>query len=129
MVCDSQRTKPSSSMVGTRPVGFMRRYSGVLFTPNCMPASIRSYLSPSSSATQSAFFTFTELTRPQIFSMRTLLSKSDGLAVAARVADRQVAALQLPKHLRAAELVVVVDVDDAVAAALQLLEGGGREAV
>src|SRR6266850_6646028 len=71
MLCDSHSVKPSSSMVGTRPVGFMRRYSGVLFTPCSMPASTRSYLRPSSSAAQSAFLTFTELTRPQIFNMTT----------------------------------------------------------
>src|SRR5207249_7321306 len=69
MLCDSHSTKPSSSMVGTSPVGFILRYSGVLLTPNCMPASMRSYFSPSSSAAQSAFFTFTELVLPQILSI------------------------------------------------------------
>src|SRR6185503_1701914 len=69
MVCDSHSTKPSSSIVGTSEFGFIFMYSGVLVTPNCMPASVRSYLSPSSSATHSAFFTLTELILPQIFSM------------------------------------------------------------
>src|SRR3954468_5853240 len=69
MVCDSQSTKPSSSMVGTSEFGFIFRYSGVLVTPNCMPASTRSYLRPSSSTHHSAFFTLTELVRPQILSM------------------------------------------------------------
>src|SRR5882672_9394367 len=69
MLCDSHSTKPSSSMVGTSPVGFILRYSGVLLTPNCMPASMRSYFRPSSSAAHSAFFTLTELVLPQILSM------------------------------------------------------------
>ena len=69
MECDSHRMKPSSSMVGTRPFGFILRYSGVLTTPNCMPASMRSYSRPSSSRHQSAFFTLTEFVRPQIFSI------------------------------------------------------------
>ena len=70
MECDSHRTKPSSSMVGTSPVGFMARYCWVLLTPNWRPASMRSYFRPSSSAAQSAFFTLTELMRPQIFSIQ-----------------------------------------------------------
>src|SRR6267142_584996 len=69
MVCDSQRMKPSSEIVGTSEFGFIFRYSGVLVTPNCMPASTRSYLRPSSSTHQSAFFTLTELVLPQIFSI------------------------------------------------------------
>src|SRR6185436_18643326 len=77
MVCDSHSTKPSSSSVGTSEFGFIFRYSGVLVTPNCMPASVRSYLRPSSSAAQSAFFTLTELTRPQIFSIGTSESGTD----------------------------------------------------
>src|SRR4051812_31204572 len=124
MVCDSQSTKPSSFIVGTSPVGFMVRYSGVLLTPNCSPASMRPYLRPSSSTAQSAFFTLTELTRPQIFSIdpRRQASESHRLAVAPWIAGDEVSAVQLPDCLAAAELVVVVDRDDAVAAALQLLE-------
>src|SRR5438045_9248390 len=77
MVCDSHRMKPSSSIVGTSEFGFIFRYSGVLVTPNCMPASTRWYLRPSSSTHHSAFFTLTELVLPQIFSIsprRVLLS-------------------------------------------------------
>src|SRR5688572_30947385 len=117
MVWDSHRTKPSSRIVGTRPVGFMPRYSGVLFTPNCMPASMRSYFRPSSSAAHSTFFTLTELTRPQIVSIASA-SESCRLSVAARVARAEIAPVELPQELRAAELVVVVDGDDAVAARL-----------
>src|SRR5947207_5965267 len=69
MVCDSHRTKPSSSIVGTSEFGFICMYSGVFVTPCSMPASVRSYLRPSSSAAQSAFLTFTELVRPQIFNI------------------------------------------------------------
>src|SRR6266480_127870 len=77
MLCDSHSTKPSSSMVGTSPVGFILRYSGVLLTPNCMPASMRSYLTPSSSRAQSAFFTLTEFVLPQILSMVSPESGTD----------------------------------------------------
>src|SRR5260221_6272092 len=84
-----------------------------------MPASMRSYLSPSSSAAQSAFLTLTELTRPQIFSMS---SEPYGLSIPTRIACSQVAAVQLPDQLPAAELVVVVHGDDPVPAALQLTE-------
>src|SRR4051812_44579700 len=131
MVCDSHSTKPSSFIVGTRPVGFIFRYSGVLLTPNCSPASMRSYFRPSSSTVQSAFFTLTELTRPQIFSIdpQKQASESHRLAVAPRVAGDEIAAFQLPDGLAAAELVVVVDRDDAVAAALQLLEHRRLETV
>src|SRR4029434_294514 len=51
------------------------------------------------------------------------------LAVAARIAGGEVTAIELPDHLAAAELVVVVHRHDLVAAALQLLERGRREAV
>src|SRR4051812_40942028 len=77
MVCDSHRTKPPSSIVGTSEFGFIFRYSGVLVTPNCMPASTRSYFSPSSSAAHSAFFTLTEFIRPQIFSISPLVLEID----------------------------------------------------
>src|SRR5258705_13395274 len=117
MLCDSHSLKPSSSIVGTRPVGFIFRYSGVLLTPKCRPASMRSYLRPSSSAAQSAFFTLTELTRPQIFSM---VLESYCLSISARIAGREVAAVELPDELRGAELVVVVHGHDPVPAALQL---------
>src|SRR5437899_2255237 len=50
------------------------------------------------------------------------------LAIAPRVARDEVAAVELPDELRAAELVVVVDRDDAMAAALQLLQRRGGEA-
>src|SRR5688572_23846350 len=126
MACDSQSTKPSSSMVGTRAFGFIFLYSGVFTTPYCMPASMRSYLRPSSSIAHSAFFTFTELVRPQIFSISTL--ETDCLTVSARIARREIAAVELPDELRGSELVVVVDRDDAMAAALQLFQRRGREA-
>src|SRR5438874_8594241 len=132
--------KPSSSIVGTSEFGFILRYSGVLVTPCSMPASMRWYLRPSSSMAHSAFFTLTELTRPQIFSISppnqgqtTLFSqaclKPDGLSVTARVARDEVAAVERPDELRGSELVVVVDGDDVMAAALQFLEPGSREAV
>src|SRR5947209_4762914 len=106
-------------MVGTRPVGFIFRYSAVLFTPKCRPASMRSSSRPSSSAAHSTFFTLTEFVLPQIFSMSTpnqdskirdrprliLVSEADRLAVAARVARGEVAAVELPDELPAAELV------------------------
>src|SRR5436190_14231840 len=98
MVCDSHSTKPSSSIVGTSELGFIFRYSGVLVTPNCMPASTRSYLRPSSSTHHSAFLTLTELTRPQTFNIdpQRQASEADRLAIAARVARGVVAAVELP---------------------------------
>src|SRR6185295_14655308 len=114
MLCDSHSTKPSSSIVGTSEFGFIFRYSAVLVTPCSMPALMRSYFRPSSPAHHSAFFTLTEFMRPQILSIS---SEPDGLAVAARVAGDEVTAIQLPDRLAAAELVVVVDGDDAVPAA------------
>src|SRR5919197_4485202 len=150
MLCDSHSTKPSSSIVGTSEFGFIRRYSAVFVTPCSMPASTRSYLRPSSSAAQSAFFTLTEFVRPQIFSMAGSKSgtdhvylrrketwavpvfrglETDCLAVAPRVARDEVAAVELPDKLRGSELVVVVDRDDAVAAPLQLFERRVRKAV
>src|SRR5271154_6610536 len=107
MECDSHRMKPSSSSVGTRPFGFILRYSVVFTTPYCMPALRRSNSRPSSSRHQSVFFTLTEFFRPQIFSISFLLLESRGLAIAARIARREPAAVHLPDHLPAAELVVV----------------------
>src|SRR4029450_7345825 len=137
MECDSHSTKPSSSIVGTSPVGFIFRYSGVLLTPNCRPASMRWYWSPSSSAAHSTFFTFTEFVLPQIFNIAPPKSDTEirdgprfispvilgkrgpslffgrspfsrleahGLTVAARIAGSEVAAVELPDELRAAEL-------------------------
>ena len=69
MACDSHNTKPSSLIVGTRPFGFIVLYSGVLLTPNFMPASIRSKGSASSAQHHNTFCTLMELQRPQIFSM------------------------------------------------------------
>src|SRR5437868_8388228 len=90
-----------------------------------MPASMRSYFKPSSSAVHSAFLTFTELTRPQIFNML----KAHRLPIAPRIARDEVAALERPDELRAAELVVVIEGHDAMAAALQLFQGRGRKTV
>src|SRR5713226_5350258 len=77
MACDSHSTKPSSSRVGTSELGFIFLYSGDCTTPYCMPASTRSYLTPSSSRAQSAFFTLTEFVLPQILSMVSPESGTD----------------------------------------------------
>src|ERR1700750_2418389 len=63
---DSHSTKSPSTKVGTRPLGFIARYSASLLRPNCMPASIRSWAMSSSARHQSTFCTFTEFGRPQI---------------------------------------------------------------
>src|SRR5215467_4384556 len=63
---DSHSRKSPSTSVGTRPLGFIARYSGVLFFPNWRPASMRSYGTPSSARHHSTFCTLTELDRPQI---------------------------------------------------------------
>src|SRR5262249_38375373 len=46
-----------------------------------------------------------------------------------RIAGGEVAAVEFPNHLAAAELVVVVHRHDVVSASLQLIKRGGREAV
>src|SRR3546814_3834347 len=69
MLYDSHRTNPSSSMVGTRPFGFMARYSGVRLPPNGPPTSTRSNGSPSSAHVQRTFMTLLELVRPQTLSI------------------------------------------------------------
>jgi hypothetical protein len=50
MAMDSDSTKPSSSMVGTRPLGFSARYSGVRVPGERGRMSLWSYESPSSPA-------------------------------------------------------------------------------
>src|SRR3546814_11505197 len=69
MLYDSHRTNPSSSMVGTRPFGFMARYSGVRLPPNGPPTSTRSNGSPSSAHVQRTFMTLLEVVRRQLFRM------------------------------------------------------------
>src|SRR5205823_9840267 len=49
------------------------------------------------------------------------------LTIAPRVARDEVAAVELPDELRRSELVVVVDLDDAMAAPLQLVQRRGGE--
>src|ERR671917_21619 len=66
MALDSQSTKPPSEIVGTRPLGFNRRYSGSLLPPNGPPTSTRLYGTSSSSQHHRTFWTFIELLRPQI---------------------------------------------------------------
>src|SRR4029077_8836773 len=71
IVFDSQKTRPSSLIVGTRPFGFIARYSGSRLPPNGPPRSTRSYSMPSSAQHQSTFCTLDEVVRPQIFSITT----------------------------------------------------------
>jgi len=70
MALDSVRKKPSSSITGTRPLGFIARYSGVLLSPKAPPASMRSNASPISSQHHTTFCTFTDESRPQMRSIR-----------------------------------------------------------
>src|ERR687887_369600 len=88
MLGDSHSTKPSSSIVGTSALGLSFLYSGVSTTPNCRPASMRSYRRPSSSAVQRTFFTFTELVLPQIFSIASHPVSSPRRTVRRRTALR-----------------------------------------
>src|ERR1700675_5023788 len=81
MAFDSQSTSPSSSIVGTRPLGLRLRYRAVFTTPNAPPASIRSYPSDISSQHHSTFWTLTELFLPQITSISTLRGVNDNAAV------------------------------------------------
>src|SRR3972149_624425 len=61
-------------------IGFIVLSSGVLLTPNCMPASMRSNGRFISAQHHSTFCTLIELVRPQIFSMVMVLPEnfSDG---------------------------------------------------
>src|SRR5687768_946028 len=65
MVFDSQRVKPSSEIVGTRPVGLLARYPSSSVPPNSPPASCRWYGISSSSQHQSTFCTLKEFFLPQ----------------------------------------------------------------
>src|SRR6185312_7262069 len=92
--------KPSSSSVGTRPVGFFARYSGVSLPPNLPPTSTRSYFRLSSSQHQTTFCTLIEESRPRILSIASSLQSMgadeepvvdrvlflDGVAAGARLA-------------------------------------------
>src|SRR5215831_7863969 len=69
IVFDSQRTKPLSLIVGTRPLGFIARYSRSRLPPNGPPRSTRSYSMPSSAQHQSTFCTLDDVVRPQIFNI------------------------------------------------------------
>src|SRR5262245_20918259 len=86
MAFDSHRTRPPSSMVGTRPFGFIRRYSGVPTTPKAMPASIRRCATPTSASAHITFCTLTEFVRPQTVTMlpRSELERGARAAVASR---------------------------------------------
>jgi hypothetical protein len=65
--------KPSSSsIVGTRPLGFMARYGFSRFLPNGPPMSMRSTGRPISVTAHITFWTFDDVLRPQTFSMRFL---------------------------------------------------------
>src|SRR5918992_1014863 len=67
MTFDSQRTKPSSSMVGTTLLGFMARYSGV--KPKAPAMSMRLKGRSSSAQHHTTFCRLLEFVRPQIVSM------------------------------------------------------------
>src|SRR5467141_4609858 len=66
---DSQSIRPSSLIVGTRPLGFIVRYSGSRLPPKGPPRSTRSYSMPSSAQHHNTFCTLDEVVRPQIFSI------------------------------------------------------------
>src|ERR1700752_2451734 len=58
-----------SLTVGTKPFGFMARYSESWLPPNGPPRSTRSYSIPSSAQHHNTFCTLDEVVRPQIFSI------------------------------------------------------------
>src|SRR6185312_6821389 len=66
ILLDSQRMKSPSLIVGTKPLGFIARYSGFLLPPNLPPQSSRSNSRPSSPKHQSTFCTLDESVLPQI---------------------------------------------------------------
>src|SRR5215475_5553446 len=61
--------RPLSLIVGTRPLGFIARYSGSRLPTKGPPRSTRSYSMPSSAQHHSTFCTLDEVVRPQIFSI------------------------------------------------------------
>src|SRR5258708_37385251 len=69
MVFDSHRIRPSSLIVGTRPLGFIVRYSESRLPPKGPPRSTRSYSMPSSAQHHNTFCTLDEVVRPQIFNI------------------------------------------------------------
>src|SRR5690606_25536076 len=69
MAFDSHSTRPPSSMTGTLRLGFILPYSGVSRPPYWPPTCVSVCGSASSRTAQTTFCTFTELRRPQIFSM------------------------------------------------------------
>src|SRR6516165_11752876 len=82
-------------MLGTRPSGFIARYSGVEVRPNWPPASIRSYFRPNSSKSQITFITLLELVRPHSLIMRAPPVFGDQLAP--RRSARSNAAMMIPR--------------------------------
>ena len=64
MALDSHSTKPSSSMVGTSPLGFIARYSGMSVPPKAPPTSARPYARSSSAQHHRTFCTLEEFERP-----------------------------------------------------------------
>src|SRR5580704_1632642 len=82
----SHTTVPSSSMTGTRRLGFIVANSSVSRPPNGPPASMCSCARPSSPAAHMTFCTLMEFRRPQMRSMsaplqRATLAEEQGLAV------------------------------------------------
>ena len=62
----SHRLKEPSCKVGTSPVGFIARYSGVSVLPNAPPTSIRSNGRFNSPSAHSTFMTLLDVARPQM---------------------------------------------------------------
>src|SRR5215470_1604589 len=60
---------PSSSIVGTRPLGLSARYSAVLLPPKAPPTSERSNASPISPQHQRTFCTLLDVVLPRIFNI------------------------------------------------------------
>src|SRR4051812_49167254 len=82
----SQTTVPSSSITGTRRLGFIDANSSVSRPPNGPPASIRSCGISSSPTAHITFWTLIEFLRPQMRSMSgaaqgAALAEQQGLAV------------------------------------------------
>src|SRR3974390_2107839 len=97
----SHRVKSSSCKVGTRPVGFMPRYSAVSVLPNEPPKSGRSNGRFSSPRPQSTFITLLDVARPQTIRRMAVLRVCRVCADRIRAAHyRQLARWRLARHMR-----------------------------
>src|SRR4051812_45726506 len=97
----SHRVNASSCKVGTSPVGFMRRYSGVSVLPKAPPTSIRSNGRSSSPSPHSTFITLLDVARPQTIRRMNLLPDTGWEERILAGVQRQLASIRQARHITA----------------------------